>query len=271
MSVIVVIDAGHGISTPGKRCLKALDPAETREWFLNDRIADRVQELLAGYDVIVLRADDTTGVKDIPLSARVKTANNAVANLYVSIHHNAGIAGGTGGGTVVYYSSDSAKVYLDGQKLYNSLISNTGLSGNRSEKVKKQGFYVIRKTNMESFLIECGYMDSRTDTPIVLTPGFAEQTAKAITEFIVAACCLPVKTLEQMAVNPAVTAGPDQYQKYTGKPTTLVAALNSLGIPSTYTARAAIAKANGIVGYVGTATQNTQMYNLLKAGLLKKG
>ena len=60
------------------------------------------------------------------------------------------------------------------------------------------------------------------------------------------------------------------YPAYTGKKTTLAAALTSLGITSTYSYRKKIAAANGIKSYVGTAAQNTQMYNLLAAGLLKR-
>ena len=35
----IAIDAGHGLYTEGKRCLKSLDPNETREWQLNERVA----------------------------------------------------------------------------------------------------------------------------------------------------------------------------------------------------------------------------------------
>lgn len=60
------------------------------------------------------------------------------------------------------------------------------------------------------------------------------------------------------------------YPAYTGKKTTLTAAMTSLGINSAYSNRKQIAKANSITGYLGTAAQNTQMYNLLVSGLLKK-
>ena len=39
---VIALDAGHGMGTAGKRCLKSIDPNQTREWFLNDRIADMV-------------------------------------------------------------------------------------------------------------------------------------------------------------------------------------------------------------------------------------
>ena len=46
MSKVIALDAGHGLYTAGKRCLKALDAKETREWVLNDRIVDKLQKML---------------------------------------------------------------------------------------------------------------------------------------------------------------------------------------------------------------------------------
>jgi len=107
--MIIAIDAGHGLTTSGKRCMKSIDPNETREWWLNNRIADRLEVLLASYDCKIIRVDDTTGVKDISLANRVKAANNGKADVYISIHHNAGANGSTAGGTEVYYYSSKAE------------------------------------------------------------------------------------------------------------------------------------------------------------------
>lgn len=267
MSKIIAIDAGHGMGTAGKRCLKSIDPNQTREWYLNDRIADRLEELLAGYDCSIVRVDDTTGVKDIPLATRVRTANSAKADVYVSIHHNAGIKGKTGGGTVVYYCSSKAERPVQAKKLYNAAVSKTGLRGNRSSGVLYKGFYVIKHTTMPAFLIENGFMDSRTDTPIILTPEHAEKTAQGILAFLVQEFALTTKSGQTSSTKPQTSI---YYPAYTGKKTTLAAAMTSLGINSTYSYRKQIAAANNIAGYIGTAAQNTQMYNLLVAGLLKK-
>ena len=180
---IIAIDAGHGMKTLGKRCSKSIDPNQTREWWLNDRIANLVQTLLSGYDCTVIRTDDITGAKDISLSNRVKTANNANADIFISIHHNAGINGGTGGGTVVFYDSDVYR-YEQAQRLYSSVVIRTGLVGNRSQKVIKNGFYVIKNAKMPAFLLENGFMDSRTDTPKILTADHAEKTAQGIVSFL---------------------------------------------------------------------------------------
>ena len=268
MSKIIAIDAGHGMKTAGKRCLKALDPNQTREWWLNDRIADKLQEMLSAYDCRVIRVDDTTGAKDISLSERVKTANAAKADVYISIHHNAGRNGRTGGGTVVYFCSSKAERLGQAQRLYNAVVARTGLRGNRSVKVKKHGYYVIKKTKMPAFLVENGFMDSADDVPVILSAKHAQKTAQGIMDFLVAEFSL--REIQAPAAKPQESTEILCYPAYTGKKVILSAALTSLGINSSYAFRKQIAQANDMIGYRGTATQNAQMYNLLTAGLLKR-
>ena len=52
--------------------------------------------------------------------------------------------------------------------------------------------------------------------------------------------------------------------------TSLVDALNSIGVDSSFTNRKSIAALNGISGYSGTAQQNTELLNKLKKGVLIK-
>ena len=60
------------------------------------------------------------------------------------------------------------------------------------------------------------------------------------------------------------------YPRYTGTSVSIVAALNAVGVNSSYATRKLIAKENGITGYVGSPKQNTQMLALLKSGKLKR-
>lgn len=181
----IVIDAGHGLKTAGKRCMKKLDPKETREWYLNDRIADKLEALLKAYECEVLRVDDTTGNKDVSLADRCKKSNAFNADVYISIHHNAGINGGIGGGTIVYYYSSKLARKTQAQKLYDAIVKHTKLIGNRSSKIIKNAFYVLKNTNAEAFLIENGFMDSATDVPVILTENHANKTAQGLLEFLV--------------------------------------------------------------------------------------
>ena len=260
----IAIDAGHGHYTAGKRCSKALDPSQTREHDLNDRVADRVEAYLATYDCKVLRTDDTTGVRDIGLSARVKAANAVKADIFISIHHNAGVKLSASGGTVVYHWGN-AKRALQARKLYQAVVGKTGLIGNRSSTVVKYGYYVLKNTDMPAFLLENGFMDSSVDVPVILTAEHADKTAQGIVAFLVETLSLKPKE----AVNEPQT-GSQTYPAYKGAKTTLSAALKAVGVDASFAHRKKIAAANGITGYTGTASQNTRMYNLLVAGMLKR-
>lgn len=179
----IALTAGHYKYTAGKRCLKSLDPNETREWVLNDRIADKVQRLLeadyTGFEL--LRTDDTTGEKQITLAARTNAANNWKADFYLSIHHNAGINGGKGGGITAHVYPNVDAVTLEWQKaLYEELLRTTGLKGNRVTPLVQQDLYECRETKMPAVLLELGFMDSQTDVPIILSEDYADKCARAI-------------------------------------------------------------------------------------------
>lgn len=60
------------------------------------------------------------------------------------------------------------------------------------------------------------------------------------------------------------------FARYCGRSGSIVDALNFIGENSSYSNRKKIASANNIKLYVGTASQNTKMLNLLKQGILVK-
>ena len=194
----IALTAGHYKYTSGKRCLKSIDPNETREWVLNDRIADKIEELLkdyTGYEL--LRTDDTTGETDMSLSTRTNKANNWGADFYLSIHHNAGINGGSGGGIAAYvYTSPTSESVAWQKALYDSLIAATGLKGNRANPLMKSNLHEVRETNMPAVLLELGFMDSTTDTPVVLTTTYADQCAAAIVKVLAERGGLKKKTTD---------------------------------------------------------------------------
>lgn len=189
----IALDAGHGMYTSGKRCLKAIDPNETREWWLNNRICKKIQQKLSDYDgYSLLRVDDTTGKNDVPLITRTNNANEWGADFYLSIHANAhdpktiGPNGGKGGGIVTIIYTKASQKSKDYQKLiYNELIKETGLKGNRSDPMTAMNLHVCRETNMPAVLVECGFMDSLLDTKIILTEDFADDCAEALTNALV--------------------------------------------------------------------------------------
>lgn len=175
----LAIGAGHGLYTAGKRTLKLLDSNETREWVLNDRIVSRLIERLKEYkDVEVLRVDDHTGKIDVSLVERVRLVNEFQADLYLSVHHDAGIKGGKGGGITTYTAVGASKTSNEYQHLvYKKLIEHTGLKGNRATPINYFNFYELRYTTVPAVLVEHGFMDSVIDVPIILSETFVNQCA----------------------------------------------------------------------------------------------
>lgn len=178
---IVAIDAGHGKKTSGKRCLKKLDPKETREWVLNNNVAKYVNSYLRSYGHSTFRVDDPTGAKDVPLVDRVSRAKKGKADFYISVHHDSGIGGGTGGGTTTFRNTAaSVKSKKTQEAIYKRAIQYGKLKGNRSNGVRTADFYVVRETPMPAVLIECGFMDSKADIEYILDPKWSKKIAKGI-------------------------------------------------------------------------------------------
>lgn len=183
--VKIAIDAGHGRYTAGKRCLKSIDPNETREWVLNADIATKVCKLLESYHCQTKRMDDVSGSTDVSLSKRCSTANNWGADYYVSIHNDAGLLGSKGGGTTVFSLAETGNGAKLRNILYPTMIATANSKGNRSDGTRTANFYVLRNTSMPAILIECEFMDSADRTPLLLTASYREKLANGIVNGLV--------------------------------------------------------------------------------------
>lgn len=177
--------AGHYIDTAGKRLPKQLDKNETREWTLNDRVADHFAKAASEYDGVQLyRTDDETGRTFLDIPYRVKQANYWGADFYLDIHHNAAGFVFDGGGVVAfsYPNSEAGKKYRDA--IYNAVIEAGGIKGNRTDPLQEKAFDSLALTNMPAVLMEYGFMDSTVDAPIILTDEYAKLVAYATMEGI---------------------------------------------------------------------------------------
>ena len=100
MSKIIALDAGHGLKTSGKQT-----PDGIKEWTLNDKVRDKVVELLKDYDVIFIYPDGNEGNTDEGLTKRRIMYVNQDVDACVSIHHNAYRG--------VWGSATGVEVYVD--------------------------------------------------------------------------------------------------------------------------------------------------------------
>lgn len=182
----VAIDAGHGLHTPGRRCLKQLDAEETREWTLNARVAEEVTHHLLRCGIETVRLDDPTGERDVALSSRSGRANGDNCDYCVSIHHNAGINGGSGGGAVVFtfngrHSAESDRLQ---KNIYDALVQAVGAFGNRTEPLAEKNLHMVRQTKMPAVLVEVGFMDSQKDVPLITDRAWSAKAAEGIAKGI---------------------------------------------------------------------------------------
>ena len=176
--------AGHDLANP-KGIPTSLGLGDVREWTLNDRVARFFAEAAAQYEgVELLRTDDHTGKSFIDIPERTAAANLWGADVYVDMHHNGGIGGGTGGGAVAYSYPGSEKGAEYRDAIYEALIAAGGLRGNRSAPLQTNNYQSLRLTEMPAVLMEYGFMDSKTDAPVILTEEHAKLAGYATMEGI---------------------------------------------------------------------------------------
>ncbi|MCR2045474.1 N-acetylmuramoyl-L-alanine amidase [Anaerosalibacter massiliensis] len=177
MNKLIAVDNGHGINTPGKRTPKMSNGRVIKEWEFNYPTAKKLGEVLRYNGFRVLYVSDTE--EDTPLNTRTSRANNANADLFISIHYNAfqSVWGSHGGIETLYHPSSS-----NGKKLaslmQNELIKETGLR-NRGIK-ERPNLAVLKNTRMPSTLAECGFMDNLEEANLMLDKNYQWKCAKAI-------------------------------------------------------------------------------------------
>lgn len=176
--------AGHDLGNP-KGINKSMGFGSIREWTLNDRVARHFAEAAAQYEgVELLRTDDPTGKTPIDIPERCAAANEWGADIYIDMHHNGGINGGTGGGVVAYSRPKDAKSGEYASAIYNAVIEAGGLRGNRASPLQATNWLTMQHSKMPAVLMEYGFMDSKVDTPIIVTDEYSKLVAYATMEGI---------------------------------------------------------------------------------------
>lgn len=159
---LFVIDAGHAISTPGKR-----SPDGEREWTFNNEVALGFEARMMQYkNTEVKRVDDRTGFVDVPLLERVEKAVNLGGTAYISFHHNAylGVWGSHGGTEIFTKENPSNSTLALAKAIHPVLVDSYGL---RDRGIKHTNWQVINHNYMPAVLIEGGFMDSITDIKVL--------------------------------------------------------------------------------------------------------
>jgi N-acetylmuramoyl-L-alanine amidase len=179
MTKLIALDDGHGMQTIGKRT--PMLPGSTT--FMHENEFNRA--VVAHLDTELKRCGFRTlhvapGDSDVPLKTRVTAANNAKADLYLSIHANANTGvWGTWGGieTFVFPKGESTRI---GKACHNRLIGGTKL---RDRGVKDGShLYVIKYTNMPAVLFEAAFMDNLEEARLLMSDDYRKECAKEIAQ-----------------------------------------------------------------------------------------
>lgn len=221
---IIALDAGHGINTPGKRT-----PDGEREWFFNNQVINAAIKYLNEYEnVKIVRLDDPTGKRDVPLKERTDKANKANADILVSYHHNANTGkwgNWTGTETYTYLGNWKGAESL-AKEVHQRVVKAMGL---RDRGLKKANFHMLRESKMSAILVEGGFMDSTIDIKKMRDKKILEKVGQAVAEGIAAHLQLKKKPKPKSNVFYRVVTGSFQDKKNAEE---RVAALKKKGFDS---------------------------------------
>lgn len=186
----ILLDAGHGIDTPGKRS----PDGAFREYLWNRAIVDLVAEHLSSWDVrIVLVCPETN---DIPLRTRAMRVNavckeDGAANcLLLSIHSNAA------GNGKSWMSAKGWSCYTTkGQTASDDLAECLYMAFEAEfpdRKIRKdrtdgdsdyeENFYIIEKTSCKAVLLENFFYDNKEECDWLLRKETQRRIAVAIVD-----------------------------------------------------------------------------------------
>lgn len=186
---LIAIDNGHGHNTPGKRTpvLKTGPRAGTimHEWEFNRAVALKLSEHLKRCGFNTMLVSNTSD--DTPLATRAQRAIDGNANMFVSIHANAG--GNSGwyttsplGVEVLYHSHNEGNTIRFAGIMESELRNGTRgiFNTTRSAKVSNWallGSFASKK--IPAIITENGFMDSEYDAPYLVHDLYRETIAIA--------------------------------------------------------------------------------------------
>ncbi|MBR1397974.1 MAG: N-acetylmuramoyl-L-alanine amidase [Selenomonadaceae bacterium] len=177
----IVIDAGHGGNDAG-----AIGPSGVMEKTVTLRVALELKQLLEadGATVIMTRETDTevaergrhaTDVEE--LKARCDVANNAEADMFISIHADSFTNPAARGSTGYYFGKGTD----DSRRLADCIRKALCESLNTpSRGTQPCNFYVVRNTDMPATLIELAFISNPTEEKLLNSDEGVTKAAKGI-------------------------------------------------------------------------------------------
>ena len=188
---VVYLDAGHGGYDPGATYFGQYEKNLTLA--VQKRVKAKLEA--AGYTVVTSRNTDTS----VELLERSASANKSKADIFVSLHFNAGAQSANGVETYYYqyYSEYPSRInqtyHNDAERLKRSselaqaIQSNVvAQTGSKNNGVKRETFAVVRETTAPAVLVELGFISNQAEFNKINTAAYQEKLAEGVTKGILA-------------------------------------------------------------------------------------
>ncbi len=176
---VICIDPGHGGSDPGaiNRSVNLTEKQATLDISL--RLAKQLEA--RGWTVVLTRNVD----RDVSwagssatqeLGARARVANNAGADVFLSIHCDAAANPAAEGTSLHWYKAADLRL---AQALEGDILRATG---RKNRGLLKNRFYVLAHTTMPAVLIETAFLTNPTEGRLLADPNYRQRIAEGIAD-----------------------------------------------------------------------------------------
>ena len=181
----IAIDPGHGGSDSG-----AIGPTGIMEKSVTMRVSRELKRLLEaeGAQVVLTRTGDTevsekgaaaTSVEE--LQARCDVANQANADIFLSIHADAFTNREVKGTTAYYYEKGTKQSRLLADSVRTALIDSIGTVDRGTQTCN---FYVVKHTDMPAILVEISFISNPDEEKMMNSEAGVKKIARGIADGI---------------------------------------------------------------------------------------
>ncbi len=171
---VIALDAGHGGSASGAYYEKTAEKDLTLSMTLK---LERILRAL-GYQTVLTRWGDTY----MDLYERAEIANEAGADIFVSVHCNAAEKNPDFQGLYVYHYPGSQVGAALAQSIQTAACDFTGAV---DREIDKANFVVLRETTMPAVLVETGFMTCHEELERLKDPAYQTKMALGMAQGVI--------------------------------------------------------------------------------------
>lgn len=183
---VVVIDAGHGGSDPGK-----IGVSGALEKDINLEIAKRIKILLEekGISVFMTRETDEmlceealeNNRKRADMAKRVELINEISPDMVISIHQNSYTDPEVSGAQVFYYSESEEGARM--AAMMQKALTEIDNENTRKEKANNN-YYLLKRTKAPTIIVECGFLSNPKEAAKLVEKEYQDMISNAIVKGI---------------------------------------------------------------------------------------